>query len=318
MFRFFLSCIAITCNCASAQTYPAKPIRVISEYVAGAGGDVFFRPLASNLAAATEQQWIVDNRGGAGGLLAVEAITRAMPDGYTLLLASQNVPVTRRYLSKTGAIDPLTDLTPISALWRTTLVFATHPVFPARSLRELIAYAKLNPGKVSYSTSGIGTQAHFAGANFANIAGVALLHVPYNNNRQVTDVMAGDVPLTISIVSSVTPYTRAGRLRALAVAGYKRLEILPDVPTVSELLPSFEPPPTWTALFAPAGLPKPILARLHAGIVKALAIPEARAKATADGFELIGNTPEEFAAQLKRDIEVAGRLVKAAKIEPAD
>ena len=313
-----LSVLSGLCASAAAQNYPSKPIRVISEYIAGAGGDVFFRPLATNLAAAMEQQWIVDNRGGAGGLLAVEAVSRATPDGYTVLLASQNVPVTRRYLSRAKPVDPNVDLTPISALWRTTLVFASHPSFPVKSLRELIAYAKANPGKVSYSSSGIGTQAHFAGANFANIAGANLLHVPYNNNRQVTDVLAGDVPLTISIVSSVTPYTRAGRLRALAVAGAKRLEILPDVPTVSEVLPAFEPPPTWTALFAPPGLPKQLLARLHAAVVKTTSNPELRAKASADGFELIGNTPEEFSAQLKRDIEVAGRLVKAAKIEPTD
>ena len=313
-----LSTLSVLCASAAAQNYPSKPIRVISEYIAGAGGDVFFRPLATNIAAAMEQQWIVDNRGGAGGLLAVEAVSRATPDGYTVLLASQNVPVTRRYLSRTKPVDPNVDLTPVSALWRTTLVFASHPSFPVKSLRELIAYAKANPGKVSYSSSGIGTQAHFAGANFANIAGANLLHVPYNNNRQVTDVLAGDVPLTISIVSSVTPYTRAGRLRALAVAGAKRLEILPDVPTVSEVLPAFEPPPTWTALFAPPGLSKQLLARLHAAVAKTTSNPELRAKASADGFELIGNTPEEFSAQLKRDIEVAGSLVKAAKIEPTD
>ena len=313
-----LSTLSVLCASAAAQNYPSKPIRVISEYIAGAGGDVFFRPLATNIAAAMEQQWIVDNRGGAGGLLAVEAVSRATPDGYTVLLASQNVPVTRRYLSRTKPVDPNVDLTPVSALWRTTLVFASHPSFPVKSLRELIAYAKANPGKVSYSSSGIGTQAHFAGANFANIAGANLLHVPYNNNRQVTDVLAGDVPLTISIVSSVTPYTRAGRLRALAVAGAKRLEILPDVPTVSEVLPAFEPPPTWTALFAPPGLSKQLLARLHAAVAKTTSNPELRAKASADGFELIGNTPEEFSAQLKRDIAVAGRLVKAAKIEPTD
>ena len=316
---FLATAAAIACAAqASAQNYPAKPIRVISEYVAGAGGDVFFRPLGTHLTAAMEQQWVVDNRGGAGGLLAVEAVIRAAPDGYTLLLASQNVPVTRRYLSKSGAIDPLRDLTPISALWRTTLVIASHPALPVKSLPELIAYAKLHPGKVSYSTSGIGTQAHFAGASLENITGITLLHVPYNNNRQVQDVIAGEVPLTISIVSSVAGFVRAGRLRALAVAGYKRIPALPGVPTVAEFLPQFEPPPTWTGLFAPAGLPRPILARLHAGIVMALAAPEARAKALNDGFELIGNTPEEFAAQLKRDIEVAGRLVKAARIEPAD
>lgn len=310
--------LAVLCAGAAAQTYPVKPVRVISEYNAGAGGDVFFRPLATGLAALTEQQWIVDNRPGAGGLLAVDAVTRSASDGYTLLLASQNVPVTRRYLSKAKAVDPNVDLTPIAALWRTTLAIVSHPVFPPKSLREMIVYAKAHPGEVAYSTSGVGTQAHFAGANFASLAGIALQHVPYNNNRQITDTMAGDVPVAIIIVSSAAPYLRAGRLRALAVAGYKRLEIMPEVPTVSEVLPKFEPPPTWTALFAPPGLPKNILARLNAAVAKTVAAPELRAKATADGFELIGNTPEEFSAQLKRDIDVAGRLFKAAKIEPVD
>ena len=316
--RAAISTVFAFTTVASAQTYPVKPIRVISEYGAGAGGDIFFRPLATQLAVATGQQWIVENRPGAGALVAVRAAMGAPPDGYTLLLASQNVPVTRRYLSRSKPIDPVIDLTPISALWRTTLMIASHPSFPTKSLKDLIAYARANPGKVSYGTSGIGTQAHFAGASLAVLSGATLLHVPYSNNRQVLEAVNGDVPLTINIVSPVVPHVRSGRLRALAVAGYKRLDILPDVPMVSEVLPAFEPPPTWSGLFAPAGLPRDIVVRLNAAIAKAVAMPELRAKGTADGFELIGNTPEEFAAQLKRDIEVAGRLFKAAKIEPTD
>src|SRR6185436_7909544 len=132
-------------------------------------------------------------------------------------------------------------------------------------------------------------------------------------NRQVLEAVAGDVPVVINIVSPVVPHVRSGRLRPLAVAGYKRLEVLPNVPTVSEVLPKFEPPPTWTGLFGPAGLPASIVARLNAAVVKAVATPELRAKGTAEGFELIGNGAQEFSAQLQRDIEVAGRLVKAAK-----
>ena len=303
---------------AVAQAYPVKPIRVISEYGAGAGGDIFFRPLAVQLSAATGQQWIVENRPGAGAFLAVEAAMRAPADGYTVLLASQNVPVTRRYLSRSKPIDPNVDLTPIAALWRTTLVIASHPSFPAKSVKELIAYARANPGKVSFGTSGVGTQAHFAGASLAVLTGVTLLHVPYSNNRQVLEAVTGDVPVVINIVSPVLPHVRSGRLRPLAVAGYKRLEILPGVPTVSEVVPRFEPPPTWSGLFGPAGLPGDIVARLNAAVAKAVATPELRAKGTADGFEFIGNSPESFAAQLRRDIEVAGRLVKAAKVEPID
>lgn len=310
--------LAAAAGAAIAQSYPAKPIRVLSEYVAGAGGDVSFRSLAVRLAAETEQQWIVENRAGAGGLLAVQAAMRAPADGYTLLIASQNVPVTRRYLSQTKPIEPNVDLTPISALWRTTLVIASHPSFQPKSLKEMIVYARANPGKISYGTSGIGTQAHFAGASLSVLTGTTLVHVPYSNNRQVIDVVAGDVTVVINIVSPVLPHVRSGRLRALAVAGYKRLEVLPDVPTVSDVVTKFEPPPTWTGLFGPPGLPGGIVARLNAAVAKAVATPELRAKATADGFELIGNSPQEFSAQLNRDIEVAGRLAKAAKVEPTD
>ena len=310
--------LALATATAAAQGYPARPIRVISEYGAGAGGDIFFRPLAAQLAAATSQQWVVENRPGAGAFLAVEAAMRAPADGYTVLLASQNVPVTRRYLSRSKPIDPNVDLTPIAALWRTTLVIASHPSFPAKSLKELVAYARANPGQVSFGTSGIGTQAHFAGASFAVLTGATLLHVPYSNNRQVLEAVTGDVPVVINIVSPVVPHVRSGRLRPLAVAGSKRLEILPNVPAVSEIVPKFEPPPTWSGLFGPAGLPRDVVARLNAAVARAVATPELRAKGAADGFELIGNTPEEFSAQLRRDIEVAGRLFKAAKIQPLD
>ena len=316
---YFATAVAIAAgSTATAQNYPAKPIRIISEYSAGNGGDVFFRHLARFFSAATEQQWVIDNRSGAGGLLAVEAAMRVAPDGYTLLAASQNVFVARRYLSRTGHVDALQDFTPISALWRTTLVIAVHPSMPAKTLAEYIAHAKAQPGKIGYTSSGIGTQAHFAGMNLSAMAGISLLHVPYNSTRLVQDVVSGDVPSTISIVSSLTPFIRSGRLRPLAIASNKRIEALPGVPAASETLPGFEPPPTWTALFAPARLPPAILASLHGSLVKGLAAPEARAKAASDGFELIGNTPEQFAAQIKRDIEVAGRLVKAAKIEPLD
>jgi len=261
---------------------------------------------------------VVENKGGSGGLVAVEAARRASADGYTLLLASQNVPVTRRFLSKSEPIDPLVDLTPLSALWRTSLVIAVNPAFAPKTVKDLVEYAKSHAGQLSYSTTGIGTQGHFAGANFANITNTQLLHVPYNDNRLITDVISGELPMTIGIISMVAPHVKAGRLRLVASAGQKRSEMFPDVPTVSELMPNFEPPPTWTALFAPPGLPKPLLDKLAQSIGKALAAPELRANAASDGFDLIGNSPDEFILQIKKDIEIAGRLVKTAKIEPTD
>ncbi len=306
------------CFFAHAQNYPNKPLRVFSEYVAGNGGDVFSRQILSSISAQLGQPIVVENKGGSGGLVAVEAARRVSADGYTLLLASQNVPVTRRFLSKAEPIDPLVDLTPISALWRTSLVLAVHPGFSPKNFKELVDYAKSHNGQLSYSTTGIGTQGHFAGANIANITNTQLLHVPYNDNRLITDVISGELPMSISIISMVAPHVKAGRLRLIVSAGHKRLEMFPDVPTLTELMPNFEPPPTWTALFAPAGLPKPILDKLSQSVIKGLSAPELRAKAAQDGFDLIGNSPEEFAQQIKKDIEVAGRLVKTAKIEPTD
>jgi tripartite-type tricarboxylate transporter receptor subunit TctC len=303
---------------AWSQSYPNKPLRVISEYVAGNGGDVFSRQILSSISAQLGQAIVVENKGGSGGLVAVEAARRASADGYTLLLASQNVPVTRRFLSKSEPIDPLVDLTPLSALWRTSLVIAVNPAFAPKTVKDLVEYAKSHAGQLSYSTTGIGTQGHFAGANFANITNTQLLHVPYNDNRLITDVISGELPMTIGIISMVAPHVKAGRLRLVASAGQKRSEMFPDVPTVSELMPNFEPPPTWTALFAPPGLPKPLLDKLAQSIGKALAAPELRANAASDGFDLIGNSPDEFILQIKKDIEIAGRLVKTAKIEPTD
>lgn len=303
---------------ASAQTYPSKPIRVFSEYVAGNGGDVFSRQILAAISAQLGQPIVVENKGGSGGLVAVEAARRASADGYTLLLASQNVPVTRRFLSKAEPIDPLVDLSPVSALWRTSLVLAVNPSFAPKNFKELVDYAKAHQTQLSYSTTGIGTQGHFAGANIANITSTQWLHVPYNDNRLITDVISGELPMTIAIVSMVAPHVKAGRLRLIASAGHKRLEMFADVPTVSELIPGFEPPPTWTALFAPPALPKPLLDKLAQSVAKALASPELRSKAAMDGFDLIGNSPEEFSLQIKKDIELAGRLVKTAKIEPTE
>ena len=301
-----------------SQPYPSKPIRLIVPFAPGGVTDVSGRIVAIALAKRLNQQVIVENKPGASGNIGAQLVSKAAPDGYTLLLALDGTLVINPHVYERTGFDALNDFAPIAKVGDSIIIIVAHPSVGVKTLAEMIALSKTNGKGLEFGTSGTGSITQVAGELLKQRSGANLLHVPYNNNRQVTDVLAGDVPLTISIVSSVTPYTRAGRLRALAVAGAKRLEILPDVPTVSEVLPAFEPPPTWTALFAPPGLSKQLLARLHAAVAKTTSNPELRAKASADGFELIGNTPEEFSAQLKRDIEVAGRLVKAAKIEPTD
>jgi tripartite-type tricarboxylate transporter receptor subunit TctC len=304
-------------SAALPQAFPSKPVRVVSEYGAGAGGDLFFRVLAGHISSVMGQQVLIENRAGSGGVLAMETVMRAAPDGYTLLAASQNVPITRKYLSKTGSIDVFKDLTPITAVWKTTMVITATPTLPVKSMAELIRFAKAHPGQLSYGTSGIGTQGHFAGEIIKEMAGIDMLHVPYKSNG-ILDTATGEIPLSISILNSAASFIRSGRIRALAVASDKRLESMPDVPTVAEVLPKFQPPPSWTALFAPAGLPKPILEKLSADVIKALNLPEARAKAAEGGFMLIGNTPEEFSAQIRRELDIVSRIVKSARIQPTN
>jgi len=306
------------CCGAGAQDFPSKPIRVISEYSPGSGGDVFFRSLATQFSTLSGQSWVVDNRPGAGAMLAVDAATRVVPDGYTILVASQNVPVTRLFLSKGRQIDANVELTPISALWRSTLLVASNTSFPAKTLKDLIAYAKANPGQLAYTTSGIGTQGHFAGAGLELLTDTKMVHVPYTNGRQVLDVIAGQAPFTLSIVPFVMQGVNAGQLRVLAIAADKRMDAFPGVPTVGEIVPKFEPPPTWTGIFGPPGLPKKYVDYFNDIVVKGLSNPAVKQKAVSDGFELIGNSAEQFGLQIKRDIEVTGRLARAAKIQPND
>jgi tripartite-type tricarboxylate transporter receptor subunit TctC len=303
---------------AHAQDFPNKPIHIITEYSPGSGGDVFFRALATHFSSLSAQPWVVDNRPGAGAMLAVDAATRATPDGYTILVASQNVPVTRLFLSKGRQIDATVDLTPIAPLWRSTLLVVSNASFPVKSFKELIAYAKDNPAQLAYTTSGIGTQGHFAGAGLELLTNTQMVHVPYTNGRQVMDVIAGQAPFTLSIVPFVLQGVKAGQLRVLAVAADQRLDSFPGVPTVSEIVPKFEPPPTWTGIFGPPGLPKKYVDYFNDIVQKGLANPALKQKASSDGFEFIPNSAQQFALQIKRDIEITGRLAHAAKIQPND
>ena len=282
---------------------------------AGAGGDVFFRPLATSLAAATDQQWIVDNRGGAGGLLAVEAVTRAVPDGYTLLVASQNVPVTRRYLSKSKPVDPNVDLTPISALWRTTLVIAVHPSMPAKTLAQYIAHAKANPGKVRFGSSGPGSASHLSGELFASMVGVNLLHVPYKGTGQaLTDLLAGHIDLMFAPAQTVMPQIDSGKLIALAQTGPKRSEALPNMPTVSEAGLTGYNSVGWFGLFAPANTPKPIVQKINQTVMFVLGQEKIRKAMLDRGSDPASGSEEEFAAFLRLDQAMWAKLIKENKV----
>jgi tripartite-type tricarboxylate transporter receptor subunit TctC len=305
---------------ACSQSFPSKPVRMITEFSAGSGGDIILRLVTTAMADLLSQPIVVENRAGAGGVLAAEAVVRAVPDGYTLGTFSPNALVTRRVLAKGGSpIDVLKDLTPITALGDAVMLVFVLPGGTIRSLRELIDYAKANPGKLSYGSSGFGSIHHLAQEQVATISGANMLHIPYKSGPEaVAALVSGQIPVTYAILGSIGPYLRSGKVIALARVGTSRLESMPQIPALSEMVPGFQPPPGWEGMFAPAGLPLPILQRLNADAVRALNLPQTKSKISDLGFEIMGNTPEQFSALIKSQIDLVSSIAKSANIQPIE
>jgi tripartite-type tricarboxylate transporter receptor subunit TctC len=300
---------------AQAQEYPTKPIRIVLEFAAGAGGDVMLRVVTAQLSNIMGQPVIIENRAGAGGVVAAESVIRANPDGYTLLGATPNAIIVRSFLAKSNNIDWRRDLTPITGLWSTPSMVMTSSALPVSSMKELIAYAKANPGKISYGTTGVGTHHHFNGEQIQQLLGIQFTHIPYKANAQAfQDLVAGGLPMVIGIAATAMPFMKTGKINVQA-AVEKRLAAFPGVPAVNEFAPAFEAAPSWTAIFGPAKLPAPIARRLNGDLLKALATPEVRSK---EGFEFIGETQEAFVARMQREFALVGRLVKTANIQPTE
>ena len=300
---------------AHAQTYPSRPIRSIMT-VAG-GADIVARLVAQGLTSSLGKPVVVETMSGAGGAIGAEAVARAAPDGYTIMLASESALVMNRFLSKSARLDPLKDFTPITKAFETIAVVETTPSQPFGSIREMIAYAKRNPGKLSYGTSGIGTTHHLSGESIRLLTGIDWVHVPYKGGPPVlTDLVGGEIQVGFSVLATAAPFVASGKVRLLAVNGTKRYHVIPDVPTVSEHLPGYEAPPTWAGYFGPAGMPQAIVARLHDEIARVLESPTVRAKADEIGFPIATTTPEELVATIRRDAEYTAGIVKAIGIKP--
>jgi tripartite-type tricarboxylate transporter receptor subunit TctC len=314
----FILCCALIVP-VSAQQYPYKPIRMVTELAAGTGGDVFLRQLLPPISGALGLPVIVDNRPGAGGVVAAEAVARAAPDGYTLLAATQNALIMRPFLSKTNTVDVFKDLAAVTELWKASTLILAGPGLPVKSLAELIEYAKANPGKVSYGTSGFGTSHHFSGEQIQQLTGVKLVHVPYKGGvGSMQAAMTGEVHVAIGFAATAVPIIRSGKVRVLALVEGKRFGSLGDVPLAADVIRGFEPPPSWGGVFGPAALPQPLLGRLNGDMVKAIQTPELRARAAEEGFEIVGNSPKEFSATLRKQYELIGRIAKAANIRPSE
>jgi tripartite-type tricarboxylate transporter receptor subunit TctC len=301
-------------NAAGPEPYPSRPIHLIVPFTAGNQLDVFARVIGSRLAESVGQPVIVENRPGVSGNVASEAVAKAAPDGYTLLVSG--VLITLLPLTYgPRAVDPVASFAPITRLAQQPIVIAVNASLNVDSLSDLIALARQNPGKITYATSGIGTAQHIAMTMLSQRAGIELLHIPYVNSGQlIGDVLSGQVPIAISFPGTVGPLVKAGRLKALAVTSPHRALAWPDIPTVAESgFPGFDVL-SWAGVLAPAGTPPEIIDLLHREIVRILSIPDVRNVFLAQSAEPVGNTPEQFAAEIKASIARWAPIVDAAGI----
>ena len=301
---------------ALAQTYPSKPVRVVVPYPAGGGIDILSRLVGQRLAQKFGQSVVIENKPGAGTLVAAETVARAAPDGHTLMVTTDATISINPYLYAKLPYDPVKDFVPVTQLVFLNQLLVANATLPVSNLKELIAHAKANPGKLNYASYGVGSQPHLAMEIFKSQSGADIVHVPYKGIPQaVPAAIAGEVQLTFSGAASTQAHLKAGRLKALAIGGSARLALLPEVPTFAEQGFADVPANAWFGLFAPAGTPREVIALLHAEVTRILKEPAfLQGEVIAKGYELVASTAEEFAAFLVGD---AKRNAQAVKISGA-
>ena len=301
---------------AQAQSYPARPIRLIVPFGPGSTVDIMARALSQPLLEQTGQSIVVDNKPGAGGTLGVDAIAKAPKDGYTIGIGTTGPLTINPALQAKMPFDTLTDLAPVSLVATGPNAVLVHPQVPAKNVKELIAYARANPGALNFASSGVGSTNHLAGELFKSVAGIQMVHVPYKGNGEaLADLLAGRVQVLFSGLPPVISQVQAGRARAIAIAGPARAASLPDVPTVAEAgLPGAEVL-VWYGVLAPAGTPKEILTRLQGEVAKAMARPDIRARFTEAGSDPVSSTPEEFSRMIRADLAKWKQVINTANIK---
>ena len=302
---------------AQAQTYPAKPIRIVTQYVPGSSGDNSLRFVSPFMSSSLGQPVVIENRPGAGGVLAAEQVLRAAPDGYSILASNSATHVIRSFLVKNLTFDPARDFAPITQFTEGAAAIVVNPAFPVSSLKELLEYARANPGKLAFGTSGVGSEHHLSAENLMQLTGLQLLHVPYKAGAQaMLDVAAGQLPMAIGVLAGAQPLVASGKLKLIAVMGAKRNARFPQIPAVPEAVPGFVAPSSWTGIFGPAALPLPLARRLSSEFAKAVNDPETREKLVNGGNEPLANTPEQFAEGITKEFALVRRIVQAAGIKP--
>jgi len=304
----FLLCCALAAP-AGAQTYPARPVRLIVGFPPGGAADILGRHAAQALTEGLGQQVVVDNRGGAGGLIATETAARAGPDGYTLLFTS--IPhVINPHLYRKVSYDALKDFVPVVQFVAVPLMMASHPGLPVKSVKELIAHAKSAPAPLHYGSGGSGSSSHLAMELFGSMTGVPLTHVPYKGvGPMMTDLLAGQVRLTISSAVPLSPQVKAGKLRGLAITSPRRSPSFRELPAIAETVPGYEVV-NWFGILAPAGTPRAVVVRINKELNAALAAPSLRERLSVQGADSVGGTPEEFGRVIQTDFAKWARVVK--------
>jgi tripartite-type tricarboxylate transporter receptor subunit TctC len=316
--RASLALLALILPCASvlAQNWPTKPIRLIVPFPPAGGTDIVARTVAPHLSAALGQQIVIDNKPGAGGTIGTDMAAKSAGDGYTLVMATTSTHAVAPNLNPKLSYDPLKDFAPVINVNTGPNVLVVTTSLPVKSVKELIAHAKVNPGKLTFSSSGAGTVYHLTGEMFKMMAGVDMVHIPYKGSAQAfPDLISGQISMMFDATTSVMPHVKSGKLRTLAITSARRSPVIPDLPTVMEAgVPGFESE-IWIGLFAPAGTPREIVARLNAETNKVLARGDVREAFSLQGTDPVGGTSEQFAAQIRADLARWGKVIRDAGVK---
>jgi len=309
------ACVAFVPAGVLAQGYPAKPVRLIVPFPAGGATDVVARLLGQKLSEAWGQPVVIENRAGAGGNIGADAAAKSPPDGYTLFMTSGSIVTANPYMYKSLTYDPAKDLVAITNVATGPQVIAVTPDLAVRDLKDFIAYAKANPGKVNLGSAGIGTQTHLAAENFAYAAGIDVTHVPYKGEGPaMTDLIGGQIQLVTPNLGAAIGHIQQGKIRALAVTSPQRNAQVPGVPTVAETLPGFENA-GWFGLMAPAGTPREVIDKVQRDSAKILQSEEFKAKLAQQGMAPVGNTPAEFAAAIREESARWAKVIRERKLQ---
>jgi tripartite-type tricarboxylate transporter receptor subunit TctC len=312
--------LATACTAVSmvvqAQGYPVKPVRIVVAFPAGGNADILARVLAQKLNESWGQSVVIDNRAGASGIIGTELVAKAPPDGYTLIMGTTGSHTTNPAVFAKLPYDPVKDFAPVSNFADSPFLLVVHPSVPVKTLKELIALARARPAQLHYASFGTGSSAHLGGELLRSMAKIDIVHVPYKGGPPaLADVLGGHVPMMLNSLPAVVPQIKAGRLRALATAATKRAATAPDTPTFAEAgLPGYEAG-SWYGLLAPAATPRDIITRLHGEVVRILTLSDVKLRLATEGAEPIGNTPEQFGEQIRRDIARWGQVAREAKVK---